>query len=127
LFTLVWVLISHPLAALLSQFAKPGLQEPTPQTPAAQVAVALLADPHALPHAPQLATSVAVLIHDAPHRVVPAGHTLPQTPLEQTAPAGQAFPQAPQFCESLCRLTSVVVPVGVVAPLTTVSPESVCV
>ena len=52
---LVLMLTSQPLAAFLSQSAKPALHDPIPHTPAAQLAVALANGPHACPHAPQLA------------------------------------------------------------------------
>jgi hypothetical protein len=56
--TLVWVLTSHPLAALPSQLAKPP-EQTMPQVPPLHVAVPLLLL-HTLPHAPQFATLVPV-------------------------------------------------------------------
>ncbi len=53
------VATSHPLVPSPSQSAKPVMQV-YPQRPAAQVALALAGEGHALPHAPQWATSVRV-------------------------------------------------------------------
>ncbi len=51
----VLVLISHPFAATPSQFAKPELHVPSPQTPAVHVAPAF-AKAQRMPHPPQLFT-----------------------------------------------------------------------
>src|SRR5207248_1880124 len=60
--TLVWVLISQPLARRsLSQSAKPAAQVPV-QLPAVQVLVAWLVPGQAAPQPPQLAKLVWVLI-----------------------------------------------------------------
>lgn len=40
-----------------------------------------------------------------PHRNCPVGHTILQTPCTQPSPAGQAWPQPPQFAPSVCGLT----------------------
>jgi hypothetical protein len=58
---LVWVLVSHPLAALPSQLPKPVAQAPSAHAPPAQVAAAL-AKLHTVPHAPQCAVLVVVLV-----------------------------------------------------------------
>src|SRR5262245_26362899 len=55
----VVVSTSHPLPGCLSQSLNPALHTPSVQLPALQVATAL-AKAHALPHAPQLATSALV-------------------------------------------------------------------
>jgi len=41
------------------------------------------------------------MTHVPPQFVSPAWQVTPQVPAEQTLPAGQAFPQAPQLDESL--------------------------
>jgi hypothetical protein len=58
---LVRVSTSQPLVGTPSQSAKPALQAPTRQAPAAQAAVAL-GSAQVRPHAPQLATVVARLV-----------------------------------------------------------------
>ncbi|MEP7049259.1 MAG: hypothetical protein ABJB12_02855 [Pseudomonadota bacterium] len=57
---------------------------------------------HALPHAPQLAESLLVSTHDAPHAVLLPQSVL-QVPLWQNWFAPQVLPQPPQFLESELR------------------------
>ena len=51
---------------------------------------------HALPQAPQLATSLAKLTQLPLHAVCPPEQLNAQAPLEQTLPLGQLFVQLPQ-------------------------------
>lgn len=86
-----------------------------------------------MPQAPQLLTSVAVLVHAPLQRVWPDGQT--QAPPEQDCPAGHLFPQAPQWLASLCRFTQAVphrvwahvvaqLPFEQVSPLAQVRPHA---
>ena len=54
---------------------------------------------HALPHDPQLDTSVAVVeqMRLAAQKVVPAGHELTHIPMAQCVPTPHAVPQPPQL------------------------------
>jgi len=58
---LVVVSVSQPFAAVPSQSPKPGEHRTTAQVPSVQPWVAVLARAQAVPHAPQLAGSMAVL------------------------------------------------------------------
>ena len=82
----VWVLTSQPLAATLSQLAKPVVQLATPQTPAVQLALAL-GSAHAWPQAPQLAVLVWVLTSQ-PSEAVPSQS--PKPVAQRTTAAGPA-------------------------------------
>jgi hypothetical protein len=62
------VLTSHPLLALLSQFANPGLQEANWQVPDMHVAVAL-GMAQVWPQLPQLLVSVCVSTQPPLHTV----------------------------------------------------------
>jgi hypothetical protein len=73
---------SQPSPFMPLQSPKPVMQE-RPQAPPVQKAVAL-ADPHAFPHAPQLAGSCWVFTQVLPQSVVPPVHWSPQAPPEQT-------------------------------------------
>jgi hypothetical protein len=53
-----------------------------------------------LPHAPQLLTSVGVLVQPLVHNVVPVAQDAVQVPPEQEVPGAQAWPQTPQLAES---------------------------
>lgn len=103
---------SQPFSASPSQSAKPVAQA-LPHTPAAQVGVALARIGHALLHAPQCATLVAVAVSQ-PLAVIPsqsskpAPQASPQAPAvhagDALAPAGQGTAsQAPQRAGSVCR------------------------
>ena len=98
------VSVSQPLAALMSQSAKPA-SHATAQRPAAQVAVWLAATPHATPHAPQFARSVVRSAQVsfgqrvcAPGQPVPHVEAPPAVVQTGVAPA-QALPHAPQCDE----------------------------
>ncbi len=103
-------LVSQPSAAVWSQSAKPGLQPATAQAPPAQVLIVAWGSAHAVPHAPQLAGSFAVLAHDevpdAMQMMSGAAQVVPQTPPEHTCPAPQGRPQAPQLALSVWVFTS---------------------
>jgi hypothetical protein len=96
---------SQPLAALMSQSAKPMLQV-IPHVPIVHVAVELAASGHVLPHAPQLAALVRVLVSQ-PLTALPSQSAKPSAqavwhrPIAHEAvafgPAVQTVPQAPQF------------------------------
>jgi hypothetical protein len=90
--------VSQPLAAILSQSAKPASQV-KPQALMAQVAVAWARAGQALSQAPQLATSFSVRaqMSDARQNVVPVGQLETHSPSEQRVPSAQARPQAPQL------------------------------
>src|SRR5258707_14837557 len=59
--------------------------------------------PQENPHWPQLLGSALASTHAPPHMVVAPWHVDWQTPAEQVAPAAQALPHVPQFCESVAR------------------------
>jgi len=67
-----------------------------------------------LPHIPQLAESVDVLMHRSTQKVVPPGHAQP--PLTHVVPVGQTLAQAPQLLLSVAvlmqRPAQSVVPLG---------------
>jgi hypothetical protein len=60
--------------------------------------------PQTVPHAPQLALSLCVSMHDFPHSVVPVAQLVEHAPFEHTCPPVQAVPHAPQFDGSYCVL-----------------------
>jgi hypothetical protein len=105
-------LVSQPLVATPSQSPKPVLQR-KPQAPDPQVVVALARAGHALRHAPQLATSVVVLISQ-PSLAVALQSEKPGThakmhALEAQVPkalggSAQTRPQAPQLARSEARV-----------------------
>jgi hypothetical protein len=82
---LVCVLTSHPLAALLSQLAKPALQAPTVHCEAAHTAVPLLTA-HARPHPPQLPALLRVS----------TSQPLLASPSQSAKPAVQVSAQRPE-------------------------------
>jgi hypothetical protein len=105
--------VSQPLVGLPSQSPKPGLHRRIPQTPAAQLPVAL-AGAQVRPHPPQCAALVAVLVSQPSPRLAlqspkPGVQTPPQAPPTHDADAfagvGQRLPQAPQFAASVARFT----------------------
>jgi hypothetical protein len=108
--TVVLVLTSQPLAAFMSQFAKPALHMPTLHRPAAHAAVPL-ATIHAIPHAPQLVESVWVFTHvimaPMPQMVLGIGQSIRQAPATHICPIGQALPHMPQLVASVIVLTHV--------------------
>ena len=59
-------------------------------------------DGQAVPHAPQLASSVAVSEHSPPHITWPDGQSGTHFPALQYWPMAQAFAHAPQFAGSFC-------------------------
>jgi hypothetical protein len=65
---------------------------PAAHTPALQTPLA-----HALLHEPQWLGLVARFAQSPAQVVRPVAHVAAQTDSEQTRPAPQAFPQAPQF------------------------------
>jgi hypothetical protein len=87
--------------------------------PMAQVAMALARIEQAVPQAPQLFGSVSVLVHDAPHWVIPISHDVLQLPIEQT-PDAHGLPQLPQLLGSVCRLVQLVPP----SPMQSVEPPA---
>jgi hypothetical protein len=94
---------SQPLAGLMSQSAKPGLQV-TPQRPATQTAAPRAGAGQALPQAPQFITSPWTSTQDSPQRCSPgAAQVAPHAPPEHTIPAGHARPHAPQLVRSVIR------------------------
>jgi hypothetical protein len=100
---------SQPLAAVASQSPKPALHIATVHAPAAHPAVAF-ATVHVRPHAPQLATSVAVATSQPLAAIEsqspkPALHVAPHTPAAHAGAAlgrvAHAVPQALQFSGSV--------------------------
>jgi hypothetical protein len=59
----------------------------------------------AVPHAPQLAGSLARVTHAPAHMVCPAAHWVVHWPEAQACPAAQTVPQAPQLAGSVARVT----------------------
>jgi hypothetical protein len=108
--TAVRVLVSQPFAATASQSPKPAAQRATVHAPAAQPCAAALGSAHALPQAPQLAGSIAVLAQNAvapaPHVASGGAQVVPHTPPEHTCPAGHTAPHAPQLEFSMRVFTS---------------------
>jgi hypothetical protein len=102
LFTSVSPSRSHPFAALPSQFRKPALHAKL-HVELAQIADALARAGHTVPHPPQLLGSNAVLVHIAPHELSPLPQLIWHDPAEQTRPAPQAVPQAPQLALSVAK------------------------
>jgi hypothetical protein len=105
----VFVFVSQPVAARLSQLAK-GAVQTKPQAPPLQVVVAFARVGQTLPQAPQLLTSVLVFVSQ-PFVAFPsqsakgAMQTKPQVPPLQVVVAfarvGQTVPQAPQLVTSV--------------------------
>jgi hypothetical protein len=58
---------------------------------------------HALPHAPQLASSATVSMQRSPQRMSSGPHTPTQRPAVQRVPAAQALAHAPQLVLSTRR------------------------
>ncbi len=83
---------------------------PTVHAEAAQPSAVVLARAQTVPHAPQLEGSIAVLaqyaVDPAPQEVSGEAHVVVQAPREQTWPAGQVIPHAPQLALSDWRLAS---------------------
>ncbi len=90
--------VSQPSDAIGLQSPKPMLQA-NPHVPDAHVADALAGEAQALPHDPQLPTSVIVVAHTSvtEQKVVPVGHELTHVPDEQCVPAMHDMPHAPQL------------------------------
>ncbi len=117
-------LVSQPLAGFMSQSAKPALQAPIAQLPAAHVAAAL-GKRHATPQPPQFEASAARTFTSQPSLATPLQSPKPaaQPPTTQR-PAAQAltavlarahaFAQAPQFMGSALVFTQS--PAQLVAP-----------
>ena len=97
----VWVLVSQPLAAVPSQSPKPAAHPTTVQTPAAQPPAATFGSAQTAPHPPQCAGLFAVLAQKAagadPQVARGEAQVVLHAPPEQTEPAAQARPQAPQL------------------------------
>jgi hypothetical protein len=87
-FESVWMLVSQPLAALLSQLPKPALQVPSWQAPPKHAAEAF-EKLHALPHVPQCETLVLVLVSQ------PLATLLSQLPKPELHAMVQAPPPQP--------------------------------
>lgn len=89
--------------------ALPHLMRPAvqlkPHCPEEQVACPPEGAVHAVPQAPQFNGSEPVATHWPLQLVVPLGQLRVQRPLEQTLPAPQARPHAPQLALSVCLLT----------------------
>jgi hypothetical protein len=94
--------VSHPLAALPSQFAQPGWHDEMSHEPWRQAELAL-STAQLLPQAPQFRSSVSVSVHAPAQEVCPLRQALAHTPLLQTWPLLHAFPQTPQFALSLLK------------------------
>ena len=94
---------SHPLAASRSQSAKPVEHVPTAQRPDTHATVAFASDAHAIPHAPQWASSVAVVTQRPAQSVCPIGHA--HCPMTQAVPPVRATPHAPQWSDDVARFT----------------------
>jgi hypothetical protein len=103
LVTLALVLVSHPLAGLLSQLPQPVLQAPRVQTPVEHDSAAF-GRSHSTPHPPQSVNDLsevsqpfAALLSQLPN---PDRHVGVQTPpVHEVEPLGlvQVLPQAPQL------------------------------
>src|SRR4029079_6708467 len=110
---LVWVLVSQPLAALVSQLPKPALQVPSVQLPPGQVSLAF-ARSHSTPQLPQLAVVVSEV--SQPFPVLPSQSPrpgeqpeIPHVPFTQFGVppvAEQMLPQVPQLVMSVLRVLS---------------------
>jgi hypothetical protein len=98
---------SHPSAAVVLQSPKPVLHTATPQRPATQNGVAFGSE-QGLPHPPQLAGSLLVLVHAPEQLVRPVPHEAAHAPPPQIWPAGHARPHIPQLALSVWRLLQVV-------------------
>lgn len=114
LFTLLLVLVSQPLAGLLSQLAKPALQV-KPHAPLLQIAVALAGVGQRLLQAPQCCGLVRMFVSQPllafrSQSANPALQTKPHVPPTQVGVAlagvGHWLPQAPQLPTSVSRLVS---------------------
>jgi hypothetical protein len=105
--TLVLSPSSHPSEAVVLQSPKPVLHTATPQRPATQKGVAFGSE-HAIPHPPQLAGSLLVLVHAPEQLVRPAPHEAAQVPPPQICPEAHARPHIPQLALSVWRLLQVV-------------------
>jgi hypothetical protein len=77
-------LVSHPLAGLASQSAKPALHPPMTHVPPVQALTLTLARRHALPHMPQWVGSVMVFTHAPEQFCVPAPHEALHIPFAHT-------------------------------------------
>jgi len=89
-------LLSHPLAAIPSQSARPVVHTRL-QVPIVQVAVPPGPLGQLRPHIPQCAGSLARSTHIPPQRVCPMGQGRSvHAPATQVCPAAQATPHAPQ-------------------------------
>ncbi len=115
LLTLVARSVSQPLVATPSQSPRPVLQR-KPQVDEAQVVVAPVRAGQALRQAPQLATSVVLLISqpsapDALQSVKPGTHAKMHAPVAQAPKAlggsAQALPHVPQFERSMSSVAQV--------------------
>ncbi len=96
---------SHPSVNVALQSPKPELQTP-PQRPEAQAAWAFAGAGHAVVQVPQCVGSVWRLKQLPVQKVVGEAQTLLHAPFEQTCPAAQALPQAPQFADAVLMFTS---------------------
>jgi hypothetical protein len=113
---LVAVFTSQPFAALLSQFANPALQEPTPHTPAEHPGVPFATAAQNRPQAPQFVTLVKVFVSQPfatlPSQLAngalqePIAHTLEMHARVPFGTVGHMVLQAPQLFASLALFTS---------------------
>jgi hypothetical protein len=114
LLTSVWPLMLQPVVYLPSQFRKPVLQGPRPQTPLLQSAVPFCSE-HTVPHMPQFCVEVVVLTSQPSatcrsQSAKPELHTtMVHAPAAQPGVALgvlQTLPQPSQFIGSVLPLTS---------------------
>src|SRR5580704_4811342 len=86
---------------LVSTQLDPHWVVPPPQLVAQALCEQTLPLGQTVPHVPQLALSVWVVVQEPPQSVLPAPHADAQVPALQTFVAPQAFPQPPQLLGSL--------------------------
>ncbi len=79
----------------------PQRMKPTPHW---QIEFEQVPLPQLLPHAPQFAGSLMVLVHRPLHVTKPVGQPIWQTPFWHAWPAPHAMPQPPQFAGSFVVL-----------------------
>ena len=120
----VCVSTSHPLAAVPSQLAKPGLHAPMTHVPVEQVAPAL-GKLHWIPHPPQLFTSLPCVAVSQPLLAMPSqlpyplaqettAQALDEHASTETFGRAQTLAQLPQWFTSVLSLTQL--PAQLVSP-----------
>ncbi len=103
---------SQPFVALPSQFTKPALQAPRPQTLEAHTALAFAGVGQALLQRLQWARLVRVSTHMPSQRVSVGAQSVPHIPREQTWPVEHGLSQRPQWVRLDCRSTQAPVTAG---------------